>query len=348
MANAPGRPALKRTIRIFRDASDWRAITILCFDLLVFLAAAGAVVVAESMIWKSIAGVLMGLQIARLFIIGHDACHQCFVSNRDWNRRIGWLAFLPSLTTYSLWEAGHNLGHHVFTNLRGRDYVWTPLSKAEYDAMSPARRLMERFYRSGFGYGAYYLVELWWKKLFFPSELEMPGRKPVHRRDSLIVAAFALAWISGLAGLAVVTKQSILLLIGMGFVWPLIVWSLLMGAVIYFHHTHPDLRWYEDPIQWEADRDGVSTTVHVTLPGRLGWLLNNIMTHPAHHLDVRIPFYRIEAAQRALSDAPVLEQPLTLRYMVDTTRRCKLYDYDDQRWMDFSGRYTTAAMAHDG
>jgi omega-6 fatty acid desaturase (delta-12 desaturase) len=126
-------------------------------------------------------------------------------------------------------------------------------------------------------------------------------------------------------------------------VWPFFVWSTLMGAAIFFHHTHPSLVWYDDPVRWESSRDGVSTTAHVTLPGRLGWLLNQIMAHPAHHLDVRIPLYNLAAAQAALHDegATVLEQPFTLDYVRQAVRRCKLYDYDAQRWMDFAGRHTT-------
>jgi omega-6 fatty acid desaturase (delta-12 desaturase) len=66
------------------------------------------------------------------------------------------------------------------------------------------------------------------------------------------------------------------------------------------------------------------------------------MTHPAHHLDVRIPLYRIDAAERALG-ASVHEQPFSLGYAFDCMRRCKLYDYGSQRWMDFGGHYTSAA-----
>jgi omega-6 fatty acid desaturase (delta-12 desaturase) len=100
----------------------------------------------------------LSLAIARLFVLGHDACHQSLFTRRRVNRWVGRLLFAPSLTPYSLWEVGHNLGHHVYTNLRGMDYVWTPLSKAEFDGMPPWRQRAERFYRSGYGCGAYYLV----------------------------------------------------------------------------------------------------------------------------------------------------------------------------------------------
>jgi omega-6 fatty acid desaturase (delta-12 desaturase) len=314
------------------------------FDVAVLLIGFAGAIVLNHWLWKLAAGALMGLSIARLFVIGHDACHQSFFTGRAMNRIVGMMVFLPSLTTYSLWEAGHNLGHHVFTNLRGRDYVWTPLGLDEFAALPPWRKRLERFYRSGFGFGAYYFIELWWKHLFFPNEAVMPGRKPVHRRDSWLVSAFAAFWIAGVFVSAWLTEQSAAGLFFTAFVWPLFCWSCLMGAVIYFHHTHPQVTWYQCPDEWEANRDGISTTVHVTFRGHLGWLVNNIMSHPAHHLDARIPCYTIDQAQRALtmSGARVLEQPFSWRYVHDTVQRCKLYDYDNRRWTDFDGRVTSA------
>jgi omega-6 fatty acid desaturase (delta-12 desaturase) len=340
---ADARAEFKRVIRTFRNADDGKAMALFALDLAFFLGAFAFTLLARNPVAQLAGGALMGLAIARLFVIGHDACHQCYVSDRTWNRRIAWLAFLPSLTTYSLWEAGHNLGHHVFTNLRGRDYVWTPLSKAEFDALPGWRRTLERFYRSGVGYGGYYLVELWWKKLMFPSVREMPSRRPVYVRDSAIVAAFACGWAATIVAVAIASGQSALVLLAVALVWPLLVWSAIMGAVIYLHHTHPQVRWYADDVRWEADRDGVSSTVHVTFPGRVGWLLNNIMAHPAHHLDVRIPLYNLTPAHGALAaqNAPVFEQPFSWAYVRDTIRRCKLYDYEAQRWMDFDGGYTS-------
>lgn len=337
------RAQFKRVIRTFRNAADLRAVGLLVLDLALFVGAFAFTLLAGDPWARLAGGAVMGWVIARLFVIGHDACHQSYVSDRGWNRRIAWIAFLPSLTTYSLWEAGHNLGHHVYTNLRGRDYVWTPLSKADYDALPGWRRALERFYRCGVGYGAYYLVELWWKKLFFPSAREMASRRSVYTRDSVIVTVFACTWAAVVVSTALYTQQSPLALLGAAMVWPLLVWSALMGCVIYFHHTHPQLRWYADDAHWEADRDGVSTTVNITFPHRIGWLLNNIMAHTAHHLDVRIPLYHLTPANRALvaAGAPVLEQPFSWASLADTVRRCKLYDYDAQRWTDFDGRYTS-------
>ena len=288
----------------------------------------------------------MGLAIARLFVIGHDACHQAFFADRRTNRFLGRIAFLPSLTNYSLWEAGHNVGHHVYTNLRGRDHVWVPRTKAEYDAMPPWRRALERHYRSGFGYGLYYAVELWWKQLVWPTAEQRARPNGAYRQDTALVAVFAAAWIGVLVACAWATAQSALLLLLLGCVLPFALWNLVMGTVIYFHHTHPQVTWFDDAELWEANRETCSSTVQITFPFGLGALLNHIMQHPSHHLEVRVPLYRLNEAQAVLAaqHSATIVQPFGLRFALDCPRRCKLYDYDAQRWTDFDGAYTSAAV----
>jgi omega-6 fatty acid desaturase (delta-12 desaturase) len=97
-------------------------------DWLVLGVAIASLLVVEAWWVKVFASLVAALWIARLFVIGHDACHGSYTPNKTLNKWIGRIAFLPSLTPYSLWEVGHNLAHHGFTNLKGRDYVWTPYS----------------------------------------------------------------------------------------------------------------------------------------------------------------------------------------------------------------------------
>src|SRR6202167_3560397 len=146
-------------------------------DWLVLSVAIGSLMFVEAWWVKIFASLVAALWIARLFVIGHDACHGSYTPNKTLNKWIGRIAFLPSLTPYSLWEIGHNLAHHGFTNLKGRDYVWTPFSPQEFASLSWIRRRLERVYRSGVGQGVYYMIEMWWKKLMFPSHKHVNHRR---------------------------------------------------------------------------------------------------------------------------------------------------------------------------
>ncbi|MDB5966101.1 MAG: fatty acid desaturase, partial [Polaromonas sp.] len=235
-------------------------------DLVLFGGLLAATVLLPQPLLQLVAGLLAGLVIGRLFILGHDACHQSFTPHRRLNRWLGRLLFLPSLTPYSLWDVGHNVVHHGYTNLRAFDFVWQPLSLEAYQGLSPRRRLLERIYRSGWAPGLYYALDIWWKRMFFPSRTLMPTRRAVFIADGLLVAGTALAWVGLLVWAASATGQSALWLVGVAFAWPIFVWKALIGFVVYVHHTHTSVAWYDKKEDWAAASPFVSTTVHLSFP----------------------------------------------------------------------------------
>lgn len=317
---------------------------LLAFDWALLLAAfAGAVLLAPW--WAKLAcGAAAGFITGRLFVIGHDACHQSLTPHRRLNQWLGRIAFLPSLTPYSLWEVGHNVVHHGYTNLKGFDFVWAPLTAAEYAALTPRERLMERIYRSGWAPGLYYMVEIWWKKMFFPSRRQMPTRRRIFLQDNLLVTGFALLWIGGMAAAALATGQPVALLLAMGVLMPFLCWSAMIGFVIYVHHTHPSVQWHEDRAAWSKAQPFVSTTVHITFGHGIGAAMHHILEHTAHHVDMTVPLYRLKQAQARLEEmlpGRIIVQPFSWRWYFDTARRCKLYDLQAARWTDYAGQTTS-------
>lgn len=319
------------------------AVWLVLLDLALFaLLLSGAVLLPHPLL-QALAGTLCGLVIGRLFILGHDACHQSFTPHRRLNRWLGRLVFLPSLTPYSLWEVGHNVVHHGYTNLKDFDFVWQPQSFAAYQQMSPARRWLERVYRSGWAPWLYYGFEIWWRRMVFPSRAFMPTRRRVFTLDGLLVSAVALAWVAGLVWAAARTGQSAGWLVGVAMVLPLLVWTALIGFVVYVHHTHPEVCWYDNKADWAAASPFVSTTVHLSFAHGVGGLLHHIMEHTAHHVDMGVPLYRLKQAQALLEaklPGRVIVQPFSWRWYARTARACKLYDFEQRCWLDFAGRRT--------
>ncbi|MEJ7930382.1 fatty acid desaturase [Ramlibacter sp. AN1015] len=345
-APLPHRKTIRQWLAPLSSRTTTRALALLLLDALLLAACLAGVVLLQPVWAKLLCGVGAGFVTGRLFIIGHDACHQSLTPHRRLNRWLGRIAFLPSLTPYSLWDAGHNVVHHGFTNLKGVDFVWAPPTAAEYAAMTPARRRLERIYRSGWAPGLYYLVEIWWKRMFFPNRAHMPSRRPAFVWDNLLVSAFALAWICAMAGLAVATQQSVALLLVAGVLVPYLFWCAMIGFVVYVHHTHTAVSWHADRAAWQRSQPFVSTTVHLTFPLWIGALLHHIMEHTAHHVDMGIPLYRLQQAQARLEEmlpGRIVVQRFSWRWYFDTARRCKLYDFDQDCWTDYAGRPTSAA-----
>lgn len=317
---------------------------LLIFDYLVFLGLITAAVLVQLTALQWLFSLAAGFWIGRLFILGHDACHQAYTPSRPLNRVLGRLAFLPSLTPYSLWEVGHNVVHHGYTNLKDVDFVWAPLSADEYRALPPMRRWLERVYRSGWGVGLYYLLEIWFKRMFFPNRKMMPTRRAVFWADNFLVATFALLWAAALIAFAASQQRSLLTALFFGLVLPFLMWNAMIGFVVYVHHTHPEVRWYRDKQAWAAAMPVLSGTVHLTFPYRVGTLLHHIMEHTAHHVSMGIPLYRLQQAQAVLEEKlplAVVKQRFSWRWYFHTAAACKLYDFHRQCWTDFNGRVTS-------
>jgi omega-6 fatty acid desaturase (delta-12 desaturase) len=339
----PARKEIRAWLRPVAAQRTGLAVALLVLDWALFLLAIAAVVYFEACWAKALCGLVAGFIIGRLFIIGHDACHQSYTPHRGLNRWLGRIAFLPSLTPYSLWEVGHNVMHHGYTNLKGKDFVWAPYTQAEFSTLSPGRRVLERIYRSGWAPGLYYFVEMWWLRMFFPSRRHMPSRRPVFLADSALALVAGLVWMAALWAAAAQTGQSVWALLGWGFALPFVFWNFMIGFVVYAHHTHTAVVWHEDKSAWSAADPFVSTTVHLEFPLKIGALMHHIMEHTAHHVDMSVPLYGLKKAQAILEQTlpeRIIIQRFSWRWYFDTARRCKLYDLAAQHWTDFRGRPT--------
>jgi omega-6 fatty acid desaturase (delta-12 desaturase) len=330
---------LRQILRPFRAKADGFAVALFLADCAMYAVATAFAAGHFPLGIRLLSGAAAGVLLAVLFVVGHDACHGSYTSRRWLNLSIGRIAFLPTLTPYSTWELSHNLTHHVYTNLKQLDYVWTPLSKSEYDALPEGRKKLERVYRHPLGLALYYPFEIWRKRLLFPSTRYVAPRKNIYIADSaLCAAAFLLmfVWIAGYGVGAVLSAM----------VWPFAVWSWLMSWALLTQHTHQDVPWFDDESEWRAAQAQSRVTVHVVAPRPLNFLLHRIMEHTAHHLDVTVPLYRLAAAQEELERecSDIVIERWTPRSFLQHLRACKLYDYARQQWLDFDGNPTSKAF----
>ncbi|WP_295854470.1 fatty acid desaturase [uncultured Xylophilus sp.] len=346
-APLPHRKVIRGWLIPLSERTTVRAILLLLLDYALFTGLLAGAVLLEPWWAKLLCGLAAGFVIGRLFIIGHDGCHQSLTPHRGLNRWIGRIAFLPSLTPYSLWDMGHNVVHHGFTNLKGVDFVWAPLTQAEYDALPPARRFMERLYRSGWAPGVYYMVEIWWRRMI-ARDRSAQTERPIFSRDCALVLGFAAVWLAAMVGAALATGQSVLLLLAVGFAVPVLFWFAMIGFVVYVHHTHVKVSWHDDRAAWQRAQPFVSTTVHLTFPFKIGAMMHHIMEHTAHHVDMSIPLYKLKEAQKMLEHLlpeRIIIQRFSWKWYFSTARACKLYDFGRGCWTDFKGRATSAMRA---
>ncbi len=318
----------------------WKGLAFLGLDSVFYLATVAALVSVDSLFALVPLWLLAGLTISGLFILGHDAAHGSLFRSERLNRWLGQAAMLPALHVYEAWVFGHNRVHHGHTIRQSMDYVWHPLSPAEYAALSRPRRLLHRLEWSLLGAGIYYMIEIWWKQMirFDPPE---KLRRGIVRDRRLVLAYAALVSAVALYGGALAHGT----LGGALWMWfkvlgvPFLVWNYSIGATVYVHHIGEDIAWADRRgwTKWHGQMEG-TTIIHA--PRWLNLFYHNIFLHVPHHVDMRIPFYNLPRAVAALREhyaGVIRERGYSVRDYLRTTRACKLFDFERGVWCDYRG-----------
>ena len=121
-----------------------RGLGLVARDLAIYLVAIVALYFAHAWWLVGLLWLLTGFSIAGLFVLGHDAAHGALFANRRLNGVVGRMLMLPSLHLFDAWKLGHNHIHHRHTTKQGMDFVWHPVTPADFAEMSTTKRLVHR------------------------------------------------------------------------------------------------------------------------------------------------------------------------------------------------------------
>jgi acyl-lipid omega-6 desaturase (Delta-12 desaturase) len=343
----------RHELRALHSRSSVKGIAIFVLDVSLFIGAIAGCLVATSLSLRIAFSIVAGILTSLLFVVGHDACHQSLTARHWLNRLLGTIAFLPCLHPFSLWDLGHNRIHHRFTNRRGKDYVWEPLSHVEFIGLSRFQKLRYRFFRTFAGHFWYYLCEIWWKKMFFPRPSAIGGYRRVYVLDHIVISAWLVIWPATIIAMTEILAKTppgiddLALSVLLCCVVPFVVFNLLMSSVIYLHHMNPQVGWVRGDEQVDSKQLQMLSAVHVVFPQQTNLVFHRIMEHPAHHVRPGIPLYNLNDGQNLLETnfPDVIVQKWTLRYHLDTISRCKLFDMEHRCWTGYDGVPTATPRA---
>jgi omega-6 fatty acid desaturase (delta-12 desaturase) len=327
----PDAQSLIRALLRYREPDHRRAI----FELVVTGAALVGVWV---LMWLSL-GVSYWLTLAlavpaaglvvRLFVIQHDCGHGSFFANRHANDWVGRVLGVLTLTPYDYWKRSHAIHHSSASNLdkRGIGDIET-LTVAEYRALPRVKRIFYRVYRNAlvmFGVGAAYQFLLHHRLPFYQMRAGWrPWVSTMATNAAIALVVTGMIWLVGVKVFLLVHAPIMLLAASMG------VW------LFYVQHQFEDTSWARNG-QWEFHDAALSGSSYYDLPPLLRWFTGNIGIHHVHHLNSRIPYYRLP---QVLRDYPELKSVgrITLWQSLRTARlalwcetRKKLVPFSDLR-----------------
>ena len=277
--------------------------------------------------WLSLLpSVVAGLFLVRLFMIQHDCGHGSFFKNKLLEESVGFGLGILTLTPYHYWKRTHAMHHSHSGNLDSNaEGEITTLTVEQYQSKGFWGRLGYRFYRNPL-----FLMTV--GAIFqFAFKHRVPWDAPSRWKKE---------WRSVFA-----TNATLLLLVGStvavigweAFLWvqlPITFVASVSGIFLFYvQHQYEDAYFRPRP-DWDYFDAAIQGSSHLVLPKPLAWLTANIGLHHIHHLNHKIPNYKLAACFEANPDM-VSGKVLTLK---DTWPLLKLslWDEDHQKMIAFA------------
>jgi len=268
----------------------------------------------------------------RLFGIQHDCGHFSYFRAHRANVICGVLLGAFTHNAYFAMRYNHNRHHAFVGNLDRMDshevLTWTV---EEFRQAGFWGRLYYRIYRSApviFVIGPLFIIFIRYR---FPKNARKTGLADVVAQNALMLALWVTVWwIGGAVALSF-------------FVTAAVVTACLGVFMVYVGHNHEDTYWERSPNHdfEEASLKGASV---LDLGPLFDFMTFNFAYHDLHHLNARVPAYRLKACHVALS--PHLRPTRLGWWQALRCIRWKLWDEDKGRMVTFRDARAAAPSLH--
>lgn len=302
-----------------------------------FATCAAMYLVGEGSYWLALAlAPLAAGFLVRIFIIQHDCGHSSFFSGRHKNDILGFACSLLTLTPYASWRRQHAGHHGIWNDLdrrqSGADIYSSCLTVDEYRAMSPLQRWWHRTTRHPI------IANILLPPLIFLCLYRVPfdtprswryERRAVYVTDVALVAMFgALGLVLGFGKVAAVQL-------------PIMIFASIIGVWLFsIQHRGETTAWARHA-DWELTSAALKGSNYLRLPAVLQWFAGNIGYHHVHHLNPRVPNYRLQECHDTL---PALREVPTLSFR-DALRAVRFILWDEERGRMVTFREANSQMA---
>lgn len=305
-----------------RYAADSTAKSWWCIlsTLALWLAVIVGTLLAPHPILKLAGSILSGLLLLRLFVIYHDQQHNAILPTSRLAEWLMWAFGILALSPSSIWRSSHNHHHNHNSKIKGSHIGSFPImTKDHYLKASKSARWIYLFMRHPltilFGYLFVFLHGMCLRPFVM---------KPQQHWDCLL----ALLVHAGIAGALIhfFGWQAWLFVQ----VIPHFITYAIGSYLFYAQHNFPDVAFY-DKAGWTYERAALDSSSYMKTGPIMAWFSANIGYHHIHHLNARIPFYRLP---EVLREMPELQTPkITTLHPRDILRclRLKVWDVELQR-----------------
>lgn len=238
-----------------------------------------------------------GLVTVRFFVIYHDQQHRAILPKSGVAEFLMRVFGIWTLCPSSIWRASHDHHHAHNSKLRGSDIGSFPImTREQYQKSSFSERFVYMFMRHPLTLLSGYFT------VFFIGMVSYPMfRSPRKHYDCLLALVLHVA-------------LNVWVIVCFGWVTALLmIWiprsiAAAMGSYLFYaQHNFPGVT-FKDKGGWTYEGAAMESSSFLKTGPFMAWITANIGYHHIHHLNHRIPFYRLPEIYR---DLPELQQVKT-------------------------------------
>jgi omega-6 fatty acid desaturase (delta-12 desaturase) len=273
-----------------------------------------------SILIRTFFSVLEGLLILRLFVIYHDQQHHAILARSRLAEFLMQAFGIFALSASSVWRSSHNYHHNHNSKLRSAHIGSFPImTKDQYLKSSPGKRRKYLFMRHPltilFGYAFIFIQGM----CLYPFYND--PRKHFDCLISFLVhVGIGVALVHFFGWPTLLLAQTIPCFIAYG----------IGSYLFYVQHNFPDVS-FEDHAGWTYEKAALESSSYLKTNRIMRWFTANIGYHHIHHLNAKIPFYRLPEVLREIEE---LQNPKTTTLSPVDIYRClrlKVWDVQAQR-----------------
>jgi acyl-lipid omega-6 desaturase (Delta-12 desaturase) len=278
------------------------------------------------MVVRIFCSLLTGLLILRMFVIYHDQQHHAILPKSRvaefFMRLFGIWALSPS----SIWRSSHDHHHAHNSKLRGSHIGSYPImTKEQFQNSSRSVRMKYLFMRHPLTIVFGYIFVFLYGMVINPFL-----NSPRKHYDCLLSLLLHVA-----LGVTLVTQFGWLAL-ALTLIFPRLLACAMGSYLFYAQHNFPGVS-FEDKNGWTFEKAALESSSYMKTNPVMAWFTANIGYHHIHHLNHRVPFYRLPELYR---DIPELQKAKTTSLRPFEILRClrlKVWDVETQRMVGVRG-----------
>lgn len=281
-----------------RSKSWLITITAICLLLLSFT----GIILIPFFTLRLVCSIFAGLLLVRMFVIYHDQQHHTILY-KSWVANLLMTVFgIYILAPSSIWKRSHDHHHNHNSKLFSAGIGSYPIAtRKQYLEMSKMKKFIYLATRHPltiiFGYFSMFIYGM-----CLNSFLSNP-RKHIDALLALVLHIAAIVVIFHFLG-----WQTWFLL----FFLPFFIASGLGSYIFYAQHNFPGVTFSQNK-QWSQDKAAMESSSFIIMNPVMSWFTGNVGYHHIHHLNSRIPFYRLP---EVMNQIPELQncKTTTLRF----------------------------------